>query len=153
MRTLIPVFKHAGFNNGLFSDVWRDMDRVIDNWAGISPALHDERRFAPATEISETESEYKISLDLPGVKKEDLQVEAAAGVLTVSGERKREPRSEREKAVWQRFERTYGSFKRSFELPSEVDTEQIDARFEDGVLEVVLPKQPSAQARKISIRS
>jgi HSP20 family protein len=107
--------------------------------------------WVPTSDIYETEDHLKIHLDLPGMSRENLDIQLTDNnTLTIRGERKFE---EVDKAKYHRVERFYGNFMRSFVMPSNVDAEKITATFKDGVLEIVLPKAESAKARKISIKS
>jgi len=109
------------------------------------------QNWAPASDVHETADQIKIHMDLPGLNKENLDIQLTDNnTLTVRGERKFE---EVEKAKYHRVERFYGAFTRSFVLPSNVESDKIAATFKDGVLEIVLPKVESAKARKISIKS
>jgi HSP20 family protein len=104
--------------------------------------------FSPACEIFDLEKAYGISLDIPGVAQEDISIEVKDRELHISGERR--VRSEAEAA---RSEKRYGKFTRVFSLPRDVDADAIEARFENGVLDVQLPKRAETQARKIQISS
>lgn len=125
MRTAYPFF-----TTGLHSDLWRQMDRVFD----------DVAEYSPAYEVSEREDHFAISVDLPGVKKDEIKIEVLDKTLTVTGERKR-------------FDKSYGSFKRSFMLPNTVSSDKIEAHYEDGVLQLYVPKTQAAQARTIEIQA
>jgi len=105
----------------------------------------------PAVDMYEEGKEIIMKADLPGVKKEDLHLDLTENVLTLSGERKMEETVE--KGGLYRYERSYGTFSRSFELPSGVDTEKITASLKEGVLEIRVPKteKVESEARKISI--
>jgi HSP20 family protein len=106
--------------------------------------------WAPSTDVAENENEIRLSLDLPGFKKEDLKIDLPGNnTLTISGERKFE-KSEGVKV--HRKERFYGNFARSFSLPSSVDVAAVRARFEEGILEITLPKRETAKARKIEVQ-
>ncbi|WP_374074298.1 Hsp20/alpha crystallin family protein [Bdellovibrio bacteriovorus] len=105
-----------------------------------------EEEFSPALEVEENENAYLVSIDLPGLKKKDIKVGLGNNILTVTGERQRRFEGE-EKYT----ERTYGKFVRSFSVPSEVDADKIDARFEDGVLLITLPKTEGARSHTIKI--
>eukprot|EP01102_Stenamoeba_stenopodia_P007003 TRINITY_DN1955_c0_g1_i1.p1 TRINITY_DN1955_c0_g1~~TRINITY_DN1955_c0_g1_i1.p1 ORF type:complete len:218 (+),score=59.04 TRINITY_DN1955_c0_g1_i1:217-870(+) len=94
--------------------------------------------WTPSVDISETEKEFTIHAELPGVKKEDLKLQIDDDVLTVQGERKFEKVEEGRE--FRKRERSYGSFARTFQLPEGVDQESIKASFKDGVLEVSIPK-------------
>ena len=107
--------------------------------------------WVPTSDIYETEDHLKIHLDLPGMSRENLDIQLTDNnTLTIRGERKFE---EVDKAKYHRVERFYGNFVRSFVLPMNVETQKIEATFKDGVLEIVLPKAESAKARKITIKS
>lgn len=105
---------------------------------------------APAVDIVETNDEYVVTAEVPGVKKNDLTLEVHEGVLTIRGEKRSQRDEESEKGRW--LERSYGTFSRSFSLPSDADPDRISASFEDGVLTVRLPKTPEAKPRTIHIR-
>lgn len=125
----------------LASDLFTEMDRFLDDWQGApTRGFYNERGFEPACEITEGEDRYTLSLDVPGMKKEDIKIEVIDNALTISGERKRESKS-------------YGVFKRSFTLPASIEADKAEARYENGVLEIDLPKTPMAKPRQIEIRS
>jgi HSP20 family protein len=107
------------------------------------------RRWVPATDLVETESEYVLRADLPGLSKDDVNVELDENVLTISGERKAE--HEERKEGYYRLERASGRFLRSLTLPEGVDAQQIKAGFENGVLEVRVPKPVQRQPQKVAI--
>jgi HSP20 family protein len=104
----------------------------------------------PAIDVSEDDRHYTITVELPGGRKEDLQIEVQHDTLTIRGEKK----SEREEKKEQRryVERSYGSFSRSFSLPADADAEHIDASFKDGVLTIRLPKTEAAKPRAIAVK-
>jgi len=107
------------------------------------------RRWTPAIDVVETESDYVLRADLPGLTEQDVSIELENDVLAVSGERT----SEREErmAGYQRIERSSGSFRRSLRLPEGVDAEAVTATFEHGVLEVRVPKPEQRKPRKVEI--
>lgn len=116
-------------------------------------SANDDVAFAawtPAMDIQETETEYVIKADLPDVKKDDVKVEFADGVLTVEGERKQEKEEKGKK--FHKIEREYGKFVRRFALPTEIDAGKLTADFKDGVLNVHLPKSATVKARTISVK-
>ncbi|TDT41729.1 HSP20 family molecular chaperone IbpA [Halospina denitrificans] len=102
-------------------------------------------------DLSETDEGYELQLDLPGMKKDDIQVDLTDGLLTVSGERSDEREDERKGYYFS--ERSYGSVRRSFRVPNSVKLEDVKAQFSDGVLTLTMPKTEEAQknARKIEI--
>lgn len=149
MRMLTPYWT----TRSLASDLFDEMDRFFDDWNRVTPVTkaYDERAFEPACEVSESDEHYLMSLDLPGMKKEDIKIEMSDNLLTISGERRRE-NAEKNQRV-QRYEKSYGFFKRSFTLPASVEADKVEARYEDGVLELYLPKTHAAKPRQIEIQS
>jgi HSP20 family protein len=117
----------------------------------LSPIGWDTSVFVPAFEVKETEQAYLLNADVPGIKKEDLQIALAGRVLTVRG--KREAAEESKAATYSVFERSYGSFTRSFTLPDLIDDEHITADLRDGVLTISVPKKAGAMPRKIELTS
>jgi HSP20 family protein len=108
--------------------------------------------FKPAVNTREGKEAYYIDVDLPGVKKEDINVDVKDNILIISG--KRETKSEVKEDEYYKIESSYGKFQRSFTLPEKVDLENISASCEDGVLEVVIPKLQIEEnsAKKIEIK-
>lgn len=110
-----------------------------------------ELSFAPAFEVKETPTEFVFKADLPGVKESDLDVSLTGDRLTISG--KRETEGSDKTDTYYTWERSYGAFTRTFTLPGGVDADHAKADLKEGVLTLVLPKTPEAQARKISIKA
>ena len=106
----------------------------------------DDSTFAPPCEIKDEEKSYAISLDIPGLKKDEIEIEVKDNQLHISGERK----SVSEDTVL-RSEKRYGRFSRVFTLPQNVNPDLIEASFADGVLDIYLPKEEKSQSKKISI--
>ncbi len=148
MRLLTPYWPTRRSMN---SDIFAEMDRMFGNFGQTAVGKTTEAAFSPACEISETETHYQMSVDLPGIKKEDVKIELNDNTLTISGERKSEKKAGDERNV-KYVEKYYGTFTRSFTLPTTVDTEKIEARYEDGVLSLEIPKAPLARTRKIEIQ-
>ena len=107
------------------------------------------RSWVPLANISESEKEYLIKCELPDVKKEDVKIAVADGVITISGERKFEREDQSENAI--RVESIYGAFTRSFALPDNVDAEGIQAESKDGVLRIHIPKVKTKKAEPLAI--
>lgn len=105
--------------------------------------------FAPDVEIKETKDAYVFRADLPGVRPEDVEVSVVGNRLTVSGKREEEKRQEDDRYF--AYERSYGSFSRSFVLPEHGDLDKLRASMESGVLEIVVPKRAEMQPRRIEI--
>jgi HSP20 family protein len=102
-------------------------------------------------EVRETNDALIVKADVPGIKKEDIDISLLGNRLQISGKRdeQREERGESDQVY--AYERSYGSFCRVFTLPDTVDTEHITSELKEGVLSIVVPKQPGAQPRKIQI--
>ena len=105
--------------------------------------------FVPAVDIYEDDKKVMLKLEVPGIDEKDLDVSVEKNTLTVKGERKFS--SEEKEENFHRIERRYGSFFRSFTLPSTVDTEQVQASYNAGVLKLELAKKPEAQPKQIKI--
>jgi HSP20 family protein len=108
------------------------------------------RRWVPAMDLVETDEHFVLKADLPGLDESDVNIEVDDNVLTVSGERRAEHEDKREGYV--RVERAYGSFRRSLTLPDGVNPEAVSANFENGVLEVRIPKPEERKPRKVAIQ-
>ena len=105
---------------------------------------------APETDVVETEKEIRVVTEMPGLRRDDIEIDVENNVLTIRGE-KREQRTEGEQGKYHLAERRYGTFSRSFVLPRDVDAENIGASFQDGVLTVTVPKSERARRRRIEI--
>jgi HSP20 family protein len=106
--------------------------------------------FAP-TDVSEDADGIRISLEVPGVNPDDVKLSLENNLLTIRGEKRHQAEQKNERL--HRFERTYGTFERTFVLPSTVDPEKIEARYEHGVLLVSIPKAERAKPREIRVIS
>jgi len=126
----------------------RQLSRLLDD-GSTSVASESGSQWAPSVDIRETEEALLVQAELPGIDKKDVKVEVREGVLTISGERNYEKDVKEENV--HRIERAYGSFTRSFSLPSNIDGDKVDAHMKDGVLEVRLPKRESAKPKAIAI--
>jgi HSP20 family protein len=124
MRLLTTQWTPRAFSSDFFGEV----DKFFANDATAT--------FTPYTKVTETDTHTLVAMDVPGVKLEDIKIETEGDLLTVSGERK-----------------NYGTFSRSFTLPSTIDTQKVEARLENGVLELHLPKAEAAKPRRIEIQS
>jgi HSP20 family protein len=127
-----------------------DMNRLFD---GIfrSPGGNSLRRWIPATDLREESEDLVLTIDLPGMSEDDVNVEINDNVLTVSGERK-DSREDRSENVY-RSERTFGQFSRSFTLPEGVDGDRVTGLFDRGVLELRVPKPAARKPKRVEIRS
>lgn len=106
--------------------------------------------WAPAVDIREESDRYLIHADVPGVNPKDIEINMENGVLTLKGERKSE--QEKEGSGYTRTERVYGTFYRRFSLPNTADPDKVSASSNNGVLEIVIPKQEKMQPRRIEVQ-
>jgi HSP20 family protein len=106
--------------------------------------------WAPALDISERKDAYLVTVELPGVKLDDLQITVEDTLLTIQGER-HVPNDSSEQQ-YHRIERRYGAFRRSITLPAHVMADAVEASFEDGVLQIVVPKAEEAKPKRIQVR-
>lgn len=132
-----------------FSLVNRDMGQLMDDFLGKNWGHSALARFEPEVNIAETEAGYEFSIDVPGIKPEEVKVEFHNGQLTISGERKEE--KEEKGKTYHRTETTYGSFQRTFALPGMVDEVKISAQAANGVLKVMVPKSQKVKPRVIQV--
>jgi HSP20 family protein len=133
------------------ASIQNEMNRLFGTaFEGPAPANGATlRRWMPAMDLIETDDQFVLRADLPGLAEEDVNLEVEDNVLTVSGERKAE--HETTKEGYHRVERAFGAFSRSLTLPEGVDAEAVSARFDRGVLEIRIPKPEQRKPRKISI--
>jgi HSP20 family protein len=132
--------------DSLQSDMNRLFDRFFDNRAGGNGTV---RRWIPAMDLVESEDQIVLRADLPGMSEEDVEIEIKDGVLTVSGERKAE--HERKGEGFHRVERAFGRFSRSLTLPKGVVADHVTAGFDNGVLEVKVPKPEETKPTRVQI--
>ncbi len=151
-RSRVPVVRSESANplvafheemNRLFDDFWRDFE---DGSFGLSSSFN-----FPRIEMSETDKEFRIEAELPGMDEDDVEVLLHDGVLSIRGEKK----SERENKSRRMSERFYGRFERQIPLPVDVEEDKVSASFKKGVLHVTLPKSAEAVSRvkRIPIRA
>ncbi|MFH5886329.1 Hsp20/alpha crystallin family protein [Halalkalibaculum sp. DA3122] len=131
----------------------REMDHLFDEMVPFSWKRQAEGNgfdvWAPNTDMVEKEGEYIIRVDLPGIPREDVNISFKDNRLTISGERKREEKEEKEN--YMRQERYYGNFVRSFTLPNTVSEDDIKARYSDGVLTINVKKTEESKPKTVKI--
>lgn len=137
------------FTPNLVDEFLSDFDQMFDHW--VKNKTPSQVHFYPACDINETDTHFLVSLDVPGLKKDDIKIEVNDNQLLVHGERKREVK--KEQGEWHRHERSYGQFQRTLVLPRTIDSDKIEAQYEDGVLNIALPKTEAAKGHKIEIQS
>jgi HSP20 family protein len=127
---------------------FRMFEDFFNDWVYRSAGPQAEG-FKPAVDILEKDGNLILCVELAGVDEKDIDLKLEASVLTIKGERRPEPESD--KCTWHQVESSYGAFSRSFSLPDTVDTEKISANFKNGVLVVSLPQKPEVKPRSIKV--
>ena len=128
---------------------WREFDDLFTTMATLPSENLSRSEWLPAVDISETDGEYRIDVEIPAVARENINVSVNDGVLTVAGERKVERAAD---GKTHRVERPVGRFSRSFRLPENVDEQGIGATAKDGVLYLVVAKKEEEQPRSIDVK-
>lgn len=154
-KNLMPG-RHGSLAHDVFhSGIDRMFDEFVNSiWGGMPAAQHEAEGFLrPSLDLRETDKEYALSVELPGVNEEDINIEIAPGnTLVISGEKKSEhEEGEKGKGAY-RMERRYGSFYRALALPEDVKADAISASYTKGVLTVTIPKGETPGSRKIEIK-
>ncbi len=147
-RHAIPV----GREPAAFGSLFGDLDRFVDDfWRdfGVAPAIVEEGGFAPRIDVSETDQEYRVSAELPGLEEKDFDVALDGDILTLKGEKR--TASEEEKDGYRHVERVRGRFERSLRISGEFEAAKVKAAYKNGVLTVTLPKSAQARSRAIPI--
>jgi len=146
-----PTRELATWPSDLFG-IQREMNKMFNNF--FRGDIQDEdsafMAWTPAVDIAEHDDEYLVKVELPGVNKEDVKITIESNVLTIRGEKKQEKETKKEN--YHRVERNYGSFQRSFTLPSTVKSDKIDASYKDGILSISLPKAEEAKPKQIEVK-
>lgn len=128
----------------------RELNQLVRNFCGGS-GIECGNGWYPAMDVKETGDAYVLTADIPGLKREEIEISVLDNVVTVKGERKQEQEQTQEKVGWHRFERWQGRFERAFRLPRGVNPEKVSARYENGVLTVTLPKPEAAKPKQIEV--
>jgi HSP20 family protein len=135
---------------GGFADLRNEIDRLFAApFAGLTDAPRLASGWSPAFDVYENKDNFTVVAELPGVNKEDIAISLHEGRLSISGERKREEKSENTEVY--RAERVFGRFQRTFTLPAAVSAEKVNAKFADGVLTITLPKAEEAKPKQIGV--
>ena len=124
----------------------KDLEQEVDGFFGLTPYAHD---WLPVVDFRESEEVFTLEAEVPGLEKSNIQIEVQDNVITLKGERKNEHK-EKENGFY-RMERSYGRFERSFEVPGGFDGGKVEAKLENGVLRVTLPKREEAKPKHITV--
>jgi HSP20 family protein len=159
VRSSIPVTRERGFVGEAVTALQRDIDRLLGDFAHAWPTLtrpwpmfgRGIAELTPSMDVVETDNTLEITTELPGLEEKDVHVDVAENVLTITGEKKAE-KEEKDKN-YRMFERNYGSFARTIELPIGTNPETINAMLSNGVLKVVVPKPAPARVKTVEVKA
>ena len=131
----------------------REINKMFDTFFR-GGAFEDDSSLAtawtPAADIAEHDDSYVVKAELPGLSRDDVKITVQDTILTIRGEKKQEKESK--EANYHRVERSYGSFQRSFTLPTSIRNDKIDATFKDGILSITMPKAEEARPKQIDVK-
>jgi HSP20 family protein len=142
----MALVRYSKPGNDVFGQRFSD---IMDEFFNDAVA-NRQNSFAPKIDISETENQYVIDVTLPGMKKDDIQLDLEKGRLTINGERKFE--KEKEGKTYHRVESHYGTFTRTFQLPDDVNDDSINASYNDGILNITIDKSEEKMKKQIKIK-
>ena len=128
----------------------QDIERRIGAVLNTNRPVEKAQSFTPAVNEKVDDKGYHLEIDLPGVEKDNIEISINEGILTISGERKLKRKEEKEN--YTRIESFFGRFERSFKLPVDADSEGIEAKYENGVLKLFIPRRPKSEGKKIKIK-
>lgn len=146
-RSMLPTTDRF---TGMFDQMEKEMQGLMEDFWGNGGRLATTD-FVPTVDLVEKDNEFEVTVDLPGLKPEEVKVEFKGGALWVTGERKEE-KEEKDK-TYHRVERSYGEFRRVLPLPSEVKEDGIEAKFTDGVLKISVPKAEEVKVKHIEVKA
>ena len=157
LKSLIPIGRDRSpprrdFTNP-FSALQREIDHLFNDFTQAWPTFGGAsiQDLTPSMDVTETDKVIEITAELPGLQEKDVQVNVADNVLTIKGEKKAE-KEEKDKN-YRLYERSYGSFSRTLELPAGIDPDTIKANLSNGVLKVTVPKPAPAQVKKVEVKA
>lgn len=157
LRDLYPTKRNtegALAHRNLRGDVFGEIDKLFSDFFGetsLAPSVNFD--YLPKIDVKETQTEFQIRADLPGLSEKDIDVQYSDGTIQIKGERNFE--NEEKKDDYHRIERSYGKFERRIALPSEIQEDKIEAEYKNGVLNLTLPKSEKAKTsqKKIAVKA
>lgn len=145
--TLVKFKRPAGINYVPSPFFPANVNELFDNFFTNKWNTEERANFVPATNIVENEKDFRIELSAPGFNKTDIKVEVENDTLVIKGEHKEEKNETKENYTRKEF--NYGSFTRSFTLPENINTETLEAKYENGILSIVLPKRTEEKVKAV----
>jgi HSP20 family protein len=155
LRSLIPIGRDRSIARRIttdpFTTLHQEIDRLFDDFMRGWPTIGRTTEFVPEMDVTETDKEIEVTVELPGLQEKDVQVNVADNLLTIKGEKKAE--KEEKNKNYRLYERSYGAFSRTIELPAGIDADAIKASLSNGVLKVTVPKPAPAQVKKVEVKA
>ena len=155
LRALVPFRDRQGLARpefGVFGSLQREVDRLFDDFARSTLAMAGNGSLMPSMDITETEKEFVITAELPGLERKDVEISLEDNVLTIRGEKKSETKPDDKNKNVHISERSYGVFYRVLELPTKVDPSSVQATMSKGVLKITIPKPARPESKKIEVQ-
>ena len=155
LRALVPFRDRQGLARpefGVFGSLQREVDRLFDDFARSTLAMAGNGGLMPSMDITETEKEFVITAELPGLERKDVEISLEDNVLTIRGEKKSETKPDDKNKNVHVSERSYGVFYRVLELPTKVDPSSVQATMSKGVLKITIPKPARPESKKIEVQ-
>lgn len=134
-------------------DIRREMDRLIDSADVGQTQTNGQAMWVPPMDVVEDGDALRCQLEVPGLSVEDLDIRVESNVVTIAGEKKSQQNAPTKEGGFRHYERRYGRFERSFTIPQGIEPDKVSARYDNGVLTVVLPKAERAKPRRVAIES
>lgn len=135
--------------SGELAELWRRLEDLWPSWPSLGRVPFEAREWIPAVDMYEKDNKYMVKAEIPGLKEEDVDVSVVGDRLNIKGEKKAETEVREEN--YYRSERSYGSFFRSIDLPPDADPAKVEASYDDGVLEVTIPKTAPVKPKKVKV--
>ena len=129
----------------------KEMDRLWEDFFGGKEMASPEMAWVPAVDVSETDDSIVVKAEVPGMEAKDIEISFSGDTLRIKGEKKQE--SEEKKENYHRIETRYGAFSRSIRMPVSVDPDKIEAKYDKGVLKIVLKKKEEAKPKQIEVKT
>ena len=155
LRALVPFRDRQGLARpefGVFGSLQREVDRLFDDFARSTLAMAGNGSLMPSMDITETEKEFVITAELPGLERKDVEISLEDNVLTIRGEKQSETKPDDKNKNVHVSERSYGVFYRVLELPTKVDPSSVQATMSKGVLKITIPKPARPESKKIEVQ-
>jgi HSP20 family protein len=138
--------------SAVFGTLQREIDRLFEDFSRFGLTPQRTADLVPNIDVNETDQAFEITVEMPGLRREDVEISLDNDVLTIRGEKKFEAEKEDEKGRAHITERAYGTFFRAIQLPTHVDPSAVQATMADGVLKITIPKPAQSESRKIEVK-